>query len=109
MPKLSPDENAESLHRLDSEPIKKATINELKSLIHKDISNKRATGYDLITGSAIKKLIENGVLKLLYLTNACLRHRHVPTQCKVAEISICPSVCLVTFAEMECNHILKTN
>lgn len=43
----------------------------------------KSTGYDLITGRATEKLLNNGIAFLNLILNAILRSWHLPAQGKV--------------------------
>ena len=85
-PRLSNDENISGSRFNDDTVIPLVTFNELKSVIKHDIKNFKAPGYDLITGKLLKELPEKGIKNLLYIINASLRLKYVPSQWKVAEV-----------------------
>lgn len=88
LPRQTADENVMKSFKIDNKSIKLTTIEELKNIIHKDLSPKKAPGYDLITGKIMKKLPEKALKKLLYIINACFRIQYVPLQWKVAEVIV---------------------
>lgn len=72
-------------HQLDL-PIKSFTKSEVSAVIMKDLSSKKAPGYDLITGKILKELPANGFKFLTQVFNSILRTSHFPAQWKVAQI-----------------------
>ena len=68
-------------------PIKKFSITEVKTAINK-LKCKKAPRYDLITGKILKELPEIGVRFLSYLFNAIITKGFVPSQWKVAQITM---------------------
>lgn len=46
----------------------------------------KTSGYDLIIGQVIKELLEKGMNKLLYQTNAAFRLKYMLRQWKVTEV-----------------------
>lgn len=75
----------ESPYQLDS-PIKAVTTEEIKDMIRKNLSPKKAPGYDLITGAIIKQLPEKALKMLRIIYNAIMRVGHFPSQWKVGQI-----------------------
>jgi hypothetical protein len=71
-------------------PIKKIKINEFKMIIKNNLNQKKAPGYDLITGKVLKELSEKRMKKLTILFNAILRTGIFPDQWKVAQIILIP-------------------
>lgn len=69
----------------DNFTLTNATLMELKREIE-FLRPKKAPGYDLITGEVLKVLPRKALIKLLYIINAALRLKHVPSQWKVAEV-----------------------
>lgn len=67
-------------------PISNFTTNEIKTIIYKDLSNKKAPGFDLITGRILKELPKKGMRLIALLYNAVLRLGYFPDQWKIAQI-----------------------
>lgn len=86
----SNNEGTSKTQKSDHLTIKPATLRELENVIAKDISAKKAPGYDLITGQIFKKLPATALKNLLFIINACFRLQYVPLEWKVAEIIIIP-------------------
>lgn len=59
------EENVKSHTNITSEVIKQVSLNELKQEF-KNLSTKKAPGYDLITGQVLKELPGKAIIKLLY-------------------------------------------
>ncbi|CAG9124649.1 unnamed protein product [Plutella xylostella] len=72
-----------------SPPIKLVTPNELHRTIMK-LSNKKAPGFDLITGEILKHLPRKPVVFLTMLFNAVLRIQYYPKLWKVSQICMTP-------------------
>lgn len=67
-------------------PIKKVKVKEVKYVINKNLNQRKAPGWDLITGKILKELPENIVKTITALFNAALRLEYFPIPWKVAEI-----------------------
>ena len=76
----------EQIHQLEP-PIKKIKRTELMEAIS-HLNEKKAPGYDLITGKVLKELPRTGINFLLHLFNACLQRNYFPIQWRVAEIKM---------------------
>lgn len=90
LPRQSSEENINKVYKDDKKAIKPVKMGDLKYIIDKDLSPKKAPGYDLITGKIIKKLPDKALIKLMHIINACFRLRYVPMQWKVAEVIVIP-------------------
>lgn len=71
-------------------PIKAIKLSEVKNMINRNLSPKKAPGYDLITGAVIKQLPQKVLITLTQIFNAILRIGHFPSQWKVAQIILVP-------------------
>lgn len=65
--------------------VRNVTLAELNKEI-KNLKPKKAPGYDLITAEILRMLPRKGLINLLYILNATLRLKYVPSQWKVAEV-----------------------
>lgn len=88
-------ENDEIIKFLDSPipmdvPITNFSIREVHSAINKEINQKKAPGYDQISGKMVKELSEKGKRFITYLMNALLRTCCFPKQWKMAQIILIP-------------------
>lgn len=84
----SPDKTDEYLPKISSKDkteLRLVTPIEVTNKISKNLSQKKAPGYDLIT-VLMKELPRKGIVKLTYLINAAFRLRYVPMQWKVTEV-----------------------
>lgn len=66
-------------------PISNIRMTEVNKII-KNLSDKKAPGFELITGKVLKELPEIGLRTITLLFNAILRLQYFPTQWKVAQI-----------------------
>lgn len=64
-------------------------MKEVRNVIQK-IDQKKAPGYDLITGKILRELPDVGVKFLTSIYNPILQRSYVPPQWKVAEIIMIP-------------------
>ena len=71
-------------------PIKPFQINEVKTIIICNLKNKKAPGFDLITGTILKKLPDCALKLITYISNAILRVGYFPTIWKIAQIILIP-------------------
>ena len=69
----------------------KLTVNKIIQKIE-ELNDKKAAGYDLITGKILKMLPKRAVSYIRNLFNACLRLQYYPTLWKIAEITAIPKV-----------------
>jgi hypothetical protein len=89
-PQQTAEENIPATNNEDETPITLVTPAEVSKEITKNISIKKAPGFDLITGQILKELPRKGIVKLTYLINAAFRLQYVPMQWKVAEVIMIP-------------------
>lgn len=87
---ITPDEEATIINFLETPfqmdlPIKKFKITEVKNVIS-ELKDKKAPGFELITGKILKELPDKCVRLIMYLFNAILRLQYFPMQWKVAQI-----------------------
>lgn len=91
--RFQPNPGTEDLPKLqtkvynDSIPL--VTIAEVAEEIN-FLNSKKAPGFDMITGTILKKLPRKGLVKLTTLINASVRLKHVPNSWKVSEIIMLP-------------------
>lgn len=90
-PEVSESDENEILQALNSPgqqkcPIKNFKTSEIQTAIMRDLSTKKAPGYDLITGRILKELPDIGFKFIAQIFNAILRIEHFPRQWKVAQI-----------------------
>lgn len=67
------------------EPIILIDLTEIKDVI-KNLPNKKAPGFDLITAEILKQLPFNALIELTTILNYCLICNYVPSYWKVAEV-----------------------
>jgi hypothetical protein len=67
-------------------PLRKTNSREVENIIQHNIKNKKAPGYDLITGEILKNLTHKGLNILTQIYNAIIRLEYFPCQWKVAQI-----------------------
>jgi hypothetical protein len=77
------------IRKIDEVSVLPVTLKEIKQEV-KNLKDKKAPGYDLITGQIIKALPEKALRKLQHIINAIFRLSYVPRQWKVAEIIMIP-------------------
>ena len=63
-------------------------MQEPRNEIKNNVNAKKAPGYDLITGKILKELLEKNLKKLQHLFNAAFRLKQVPSQWKVAKVTM---------------------
>lgn len=66
------------------EEIKFVTPTKVANEIKKNLSLKKTSGFDLITGEELKKLTRKAIVKLTIIINAAFRLKYVPR--KMAEV-----------------------
>lgn len=71
-------------------PIKHFSPSEVKRTISREIKHSKSPGYDLTTGTILKKLPRKALVFITTLFNAILRISHIPNQWKVAQIIMIP-------------------
>lgn len=86
IPQQTNEENTTKHHKMDIQTITPISLRELNDVIKKDLSQKKAPGYDQITAKIMKNLTDKSLKKFLLIINAAIRIRYVPRQWKVAEI-----------------------
>jgi hypothetical protein len=62
------------------------TPKEVAEEIRTNLNPKRAPGFNMITGTILKKFQRKGLVKLITLINASIRLKHVPGSRKVSEV-----------------------
>jgi endonuclease/exonuclease/phosphatase family metal-dependent hydrolase len=67
-------------------PLRKTNRREVENIIQHNIKNKKAPGYDLITGEILKNLTNKGYTILTQIYNAIIRLEYFPCQWKVAQV-----------------------
>lgn len=82
--------NTTLLEKEDEQEIPFVTLKELMNMCKHNLSNKKAPGYDLITGQVIKELPDVAFKKLLLIINACFKLNHMPGHWKIAEVIVLP-------------------
>lgn len=88
LPKLANKEEIAYITKQDEAEIPLVTLKELRSTCRHNVSNKKAPGYDLITGQIIKELPDAAIHKFQYIINACIKMKHVPREWKTAEVIV---------------------
>lgn len=83
-------ENLDKMINPDKSNIRPATVKEVIREIKTKVKQKKAPGYDLITGKVVKELSKKAIVKLTSIINAAIRLTYVPRQWKVAEIVMIP-------------------
>lgn len=68
----------------------KFSVNEVKTMIKKNINPKKSPGFDLITGKMIRELPQKGIQLFTYISNAIIRIGYFPNQWKIAQIILIP-------------------
>lgn len=81
-------ENITLVDKVDNMEIPFITLKELKNFCKHNLSNKKAPGYDLITGQVMKELPDIAFLKLQHIINASFKLKHVPRHWKIAEVIV---------------------
>lgn len=87
------DENATLLPSISNTQhcqIKKITINEIEKTIKTSINNKKAPGYDQITGKLLKELPRKTLIYIRNIFNVLININYFPNVWKVAEIIAIP-------------------
>jgi hypothetical protein len=67
-----------------------ATPREVTEDIRTNLNNKKAPGFDLITGEILKNFKRRALVKLTTLINACIRLNYIPDEWKNVEIIMIP-------------------
>ena len=70
--------------------IRPTSLNEVYREIITNINEKKAPGFDLITGEILKQLPRKAIIKLTNIINASFRLRHAPKMWKVGEVIMIP-------------------
>lgn len=76
--------------RLDE--INLETPREVELVIKTNINEKKAPGFELITGEILKQVPRKGVVVVMYLINAVFKLKYVPGIRKVSEIIMLPKL-----------------
>ena len=82
LPELGPNDYKETI------PL--VTPKEVAEEIRMNLNPKKAPGFDMITGTILKKIQRKALVKLTTLINASIRLKHIPASWKVSEIIMIP-------------------
>ncbi|KAF2883649.1 hypothetical protein ILUMI_22521, partial [Ignelater luminosus] len=81
----APEEIQQLDENLEDFKIELTTPKEVKTETKKNISAKKAPGFDLVIGAVLKELPRKGIIKFTNLIDAAFRLKYVPGIWKVAE------------------------